>query len=366
MKIGFSNLRNNLYIVLKPKFRKSIFRTFQNKFDTVNSCTKEIDCLTSSFYCYKNGEKSIPIYILKQIFQRCNVNNSKINKNISKIKTFSGIEIKIKLPIKSNSEFANLIGHLLADGHVDKSYRISYANKSEILINRFEQIVKNNFYYDIKAQKRLHLKSDTYEIRYPAIIGSLLQSFGIIQGNKTVIEFDIPKWIKNGNKDTKTSFLRAIFDDESWIRNKSITISFAKRREEQKSLIRFLLSIRKLLEEFDIKTNRILKHGSYKGKVVLGFSITGYSNLYNFHKFIGFDSERKRLQVLNEIKSYKRKVFRKGEGIELITKLLNGGKEIDIYTLSKKLGKHPETIKYHLKNLNHKRELKRGSPSLVK
>lgn len=46
-----------------------------------------------------------------------------------------------------------------------------------------------------------------------------------------------------------------------------------------------------------------------------------------------------------------KRVFRIGEGRKMILRAIKGSKKIDINFLSKKLRKHTDTIRYHLRNI---------------
>jgi len=201
MKFDFTNLPDNLYVELKPKFRKYLFKKLGRNVNKISCYPNDLGCLISSFYNYRNGKTFIPIKILRQIIHKCNLKNHSINNQISRVKIFKGTPVKLKLPIEANSELATIVGHLLGDGHMDKSGRISYVNKRPELIKNFTQILRKYFESENRAIKRI--KSNAYEIRFPAVIGVILKPFGIIQGSKTLKEYDIPKWIKNGNNEIK-------------------------------------------------------------------------------------------------------------------------------------------------------------------
>jgi len=310
--IDFNNLPDNLLIKLKDKFRKELFKEFYSKFNNIEECTNYLDCLISSFYKYKHQHYFIPVKTVRKMIQICNICNistKKINESILFIKKRNGTPIRIRLPFYPSPELSNIIGHVFGDGHIDNGGRVSYTNKEKRLIEKFKNNIEKTFGIKTPYERTKGKNKDCFEIRYPSVIGELLILCGAVKGNKTKTKFDVPKWIKHGEKNIKILFIRALFDDESTVsKRKSIRINLTKDIAKINSLVKFFQSIKYMLSKLGIKSNKILVSRdtmTQKRRRKLLFFITGYENLILFFEIIGFDHPLKTKKLRNQLFTYR-------------------------------------------------------------
>ena len=168
------------------------------------------------------------------------------------------------------------------------------------------KIFKNEIYFDQRPKNE-----DCISLHYPSAVGEILGRVGSIKGNRIIKEFDIPSWIKEGDKEIKSAFLRSLYDDEGCVSGGRISINMSKIENKKTSLVLLLDSFKKLLCDLDIETSRLflgyIRTNKNKTRSInLGFLVCSYYNIENFYKNIGFghDKKQKRLKLL--LNSYKR------------------------------------------------------------
>jgi len=215
------------------------------------------------------------------------------------------------LPLLPSIELASIAADLTGDGHLRRGL-IQFISKEKYKVRKFKKVAEQIF--DIKGKIRI---SPTYQSTYECLIGGnfpykCLVFAGVPVGNKTNNEFLIPKWIIDGNKKIKSSYVRHLFDCEGTVKfqrkNNRIIIAFCmfKKIELKNNLIEFFNQIRKILSEFGIKITHPYSSGYNKRKdgstsVGVYFEIQGNkSNLNstkNFAKFIGFEDKAKKKKL---------------------------------------------------------------------
>lgn len=261
--------------------------------------------------------------------------------------------IFIKLPIFYTKYLAQILGHSFGDGCAHLSYFV-YANNEQVLINKFMDGI--NKIFGFKIPFKLRKDNNCKIIVYNSIISKILNLVGGVLGNKVNKEFDVPYWIKNGDNKIKSSFIRALFDDESHVnkKNKLITISFVKNKKYECSLKMFLISIKDILNDFSIKINGPCHTKDYeyenKLKTLWTIRISGYNNLLLYNQKIGFLHPKKRNDLNYILISYKRRHYQWGEIKKLILSLLLKSPKTT-GQIAKILNRHIETIRIHLNNL---------------
>ena len=148
-------------------------------------------------------------------------------------------------------------------------------------------------------------KDDGWEIEFPTNVGKLLSLAGAPLGEKVELDFVIPSWVRNGDLEIKSKFLRALFDDEAYVdvEGKTIVFGMSKKEELLDSLKKFLNGLRELLNEFKIETNPLRKPQlNESGTYQIYFSLKNYlQNIVNFREKIGFTDVEKSKKLLNII-----------------------------------------------------------------
>lgn len=254
--------------------------------------------------------RSIPLSKLTKIKDLSGISWRFIEKNAISLKCgFAGGEAVIKFPLKIEKEIGSIIGNILGDGSIDKKYQqVFYSNSEKELLKEFSKNMEevfgtcpriwmqktSTFEGQTRWEKRLKEINELKEGRncglfYPSICGVLLNiifdDFSIGKNKK------ITDTLKKTNREFKSGFLQAFFDDESTIGNKSIRV-FQDRKD-------ILENIRNFLIEFGIQTREVKRY--IKGdKQRYYLDIHRKSNLIKFKDRIGFNSSKK-MNKLEEI-----------------------------------------------------------------
>lgn len=306
-------------LILSKSFREKLFLTCKQKFGSYEKITKYISkCIRkrlerNSVSRWKKENKAVPLFVVKELIKIYNsisiikIETNELERNVIALsvkKSIFGGSGKYlynpKFPIKWNPQLANLIGHMIADGSAKKSNMFTYANKRKELINEVLHdiwstfgnvdcaVARENRKYKQDLHERLY---KIYIVRIPAIIGVIIKKFCKKFGSKTAV---VPKVIWTSNIETKSSFLRALFDDEGsvYIKEKKIKIKLANKK--------LIKQIKKLLKQLSIESGKI-----QKDKKSYLINICGFRDLKTFSELIGFTHKIKRKKLDLLLNSYK-------------------------------------------------------------
>jgi len=133
--------------------------------------------------------------------------------NFLKLKSYNGKKV-ISLPLYLNQEFAEFIGYVIGDGHIDKKY-IEITNEDNEIIQRIKELSKSvfNITPSIKKDKRT---KNLYQIRLCSeTLVEIFKIFGLTPGKKGK-KLEIPKQIMKSNNEVVRSFIKAYFDCDSY------------------------------------------------------------------------------------------------------------------------------------------------------
>ncbi|MBU3957869.1 MAG: hypothetical protein KKB25_02250, partial [Nanoarchaeota archaeon] len=220
---------------------------------------------------------------------------------------------------------AKILGYLMGDGIVyfsdGKGYIHAYGKRND-LEKMKEDIEKIGFTASLYERNRKHkietqygireFNSETCELHVSSTsFAKLLVELGMPLGIKTDVDFCVPDWIMNSKRWIKRLFLAGLFGAEL---SKPKTHSktgfyspiFSQNKNNDKGR-KFFIQLMHLLEEFDVKTNKISERGEYKNKIGktkrLRLIISAdEDNLLNLWQKIGFEYNEKR-RKLSEIAS---------------------------------------------------------------
>lgn len=260
---------------------------------------------------------------------------------------------KIKIPFEPSPELASLIGHALGDGHIAKT-TFDYTNKNKGLIEEVEAHCKNLF----QIKGRIIYRRDAYEIFFPLVVAKLLFLCGAPKGRKTTQQIHLPNWIVYGSHEIKSSFLRALFDDEGWVgvTPGNFTIGFAQNKKED--LIgnhrKYMEQIKSMVQEFGIKTSGIFKIPQKNNSIQLGFKIIGRGNIERFLHGIGFTHKEKQDKASKILISYKQIQYSKKEAKTKVLETLQTYGPLRSGHLGVLLNRDQKTIWKHLHKLVEK------------
>jgi hypothetical protein len=170
---------------------------------------------------YKNG-KRLRISDLKKILAllKCDY---EINYVYPKLK-----KKPILIPRNTETkEICRIIGHILGDGCIDKSFTVRYKNTKKELIKSFENDMMKVFGEGSKNDERVgnstYSKTDAFEIRFSNVCGKTLHNmFGQFAYRKN--EKYIPRKIFEYPDELKLCLLSAFIDDEGSVLQRRIAI----------------------------------------------------------------------------------------------------------------------------------------------
>ena len=212
--------------------------------------------------------------------------------------------------------FAKLIGFICGDGHLN--YEISKIRESKYPSSQFvaEEIDLEKIKIDLKSISIItgakpKILSNTDKVKNlrisVSILNRLLIALGSPLGDKILLDFSIPKWIIDGDKNIKRAFLSTYFGNESsqcrvHYKNKrdlkNISISIDKIVELKDSAFNFYKQIKSILEnDFEISVSNITQKNRKKprkkdGKLTCTTNLSINNNRENLIKFllnIGFN-----------------------------------------------------------------------------
>jgi len=306
--IGMRDLPDNLGVKLEDSFRKEIFDMAISIVCSVRKLSELLNCDRTAIWQWKTGKILIKISLLKKLSDLTKVPLKKVENKIIGIrcKRVDGNDfIRIKFPIFSSPELASIIGHAMADGNITKR-QFSFFNQRRELVDEVITNVRIAFRADVTPRE--FEKEGGWEIEFPTNISLLVSLSGAPLGKKVSKPFDVPNWIKEGDNKIKSSFLRALFDDEGWIKIKFIKstsstqrmigINMSKNEKFIDSHKQFFENIRKLLQDLKINSSNVSKMGKTKNGINLGIIISNVTNLNIFLKKIGFTNIPKKQKLI--------------------------------------------------------------------
>jgi len=346
--------------LIEDKFRLKLFKRTLEKEGMIKNLAEKLNCYRNSIRIMRTGQtKFIKWQIIKKLIEIAGISEEKLEPLVLAIKGgTSGKITKVKFPIVESPELALLVAKGMGDGTIEKDkFRFSFWNKEEALIKEVCVYVEKAIG---KTRATINKTKDgRIQAKFCPFIAFILHKAGAPIGNKTLQDFDIPDWIKNGSREIKASFIRGLFDDEGSVindrknRSRGITICLGKTFDKQDSLENFLNSLKKILLEFEINSSRIRKQSNYKDKekrekIMIEFTIRGKKNLENFLNKIGFSHPQKYLKLKEAVKSFVDIHKSKRVILEIVQ---NSTKPLSTTDVSNLTGINRKLVLFHLNEL---------------
>lgn len=119
-------------------------------------------------------------------------------------------------PIEASPKLAGIVADIMGDGHLqgDPKWRIDFTSKYIYELKRFEKEIKFLFSVDGKIRKCTSNRYKTYNLAINSSpIARILFLCGVPAGQKVLIPFKIPNWVKD-NKECFRIFCRRLFSCE--------------------------------------------------------------------------------------------------------------------------------------------------------
>ena len=191
-----------------------------------------------------------------------------------------------------------IIAKISGDGHLGKR-QIMYFNTCPVLINEFKTDIKKEF-GEVRMSEGQMNSGTPYVAVYGKEIVKILTDILPCYKSSSII---IPKSIIQADENIIKTYIRTFYDDEgcSCLRLNRNTNEWKRNITLSSNSKPILLQIKKILETFGMKTNKIIKnHNSSKRDKSFLLSITGKENFIKFQKKINFKHPRK-IKMLNLI-----------------------------------------------------------------
>jgi len=217
-------------------------------------------------------------------------------------------------PLYPSETLAGIVADITADGHIGKCL-VQFIAKNERDLYFFQNRISKIF----GVRGKIRTSPSNPSVKECLIgcnsISKILRLCGAPYGAKVMQEFEVPKWILNGSRGVKTSYLKRLFDCEGSViqQRKRVRMVFKmhKRNELLENHEKYLNQLRGMLAEFNVKTTKPYRVGYTLRKdgiktIGLAFEILGTrktpDSVISYHKHIGFDNRRKKERLNNYIK----------------------------------------------------------------
>jgi len=343
--------KEKFFISIRPKFNKKIITNLISKYGSLQNASHKINVSFVSLYNWRKTNQ-YPLSYLVFILKNLKYNTyTKLNENIINLR--SGFNLKSngggistpiypKLPIKLSKELVRIISHTFGDGclsntksHLD----LTYYNQCRALREQFKQDM-NKVFGKIKFKDGIN--KTTPFVRVPTPIPLLLLTKIKNFNSKTC---RVPNFIKNSQAYIKKEFLKSFFDDEGHVKYKPPS----RRIELALCNKPFLLDVKKLLEEFNIKTTKVY-YKKLRGFDVYTIYIRNFHHLKSFYKFINFNHPIKLNKLKKIMKNPGRKHYTRAEVKDKILRSLEN-KDLTSSELMKELDRKRVTVHLWLSRL---------------
>jgi len=199
-----------------------------------------------------------------------------------------------KNAFKIDKDLAFISAFLTADGHIYKDLKGFYFSSRDLkILKQIEKKIKNKF-----ELKGLYREGNGHGVSYKFLvfnkpIALFLVKLGIPPGDKMLVPFDVPKWIKK-DKELSREYLKILFYCEGSKsyhskNTEAIRINFNKTEDLLKDAERFMKSIKNLLKKFGIETtniwisqgNRRIKDNKLTKQIRFGIKANSFNKFIN-------------------------------------------------------------------------------------
>ncbi len=216
------------------------------------------------------------------------------------------------LPLKLDSNISKLISYITFDGHLASDLtNLFLSSKDKAFLTGFARFLEEKFGLIGRFEECEEGYSKTHKYRvFNKPFCRLLELAGAPKGNKSINEFDVPKWVMK-NKRYSKAYLKTAFDCEGSIWRDSngyprIRFKIHKSERILSNGEKFMMSLKCMLSLFGIETTEIWTLKGYeKGDVKtkgLCFSIKTKS-FKTFLKHINFTIKEKRKRMKKAVSS---------------------------------------------------------------
>jgi len=218
---------NDIRIKLPRDIHTKFFEDCIKVFGSVRNYERHLKVNFGTAREWKNKYLFIPLWAIKNTIKYIEWNWNFIEKNILSYKGIntSSPVVNPILPIKESPELLELITHMLSDGCISKGTPF-YTNSSTALIENFGNLLRKCF-GDIN-EKIYMLKTGDYYCTTSKVVYELINHFYHIKFGS--LRGCLPNEIFTLPEDFSYNVIKALVDDEGFIRENRITVSMKNKK----------------------------------------------------------------------------------------------------------------------------------------
>ena len=345
--INWYDLYEGHLVTLNVDFQKKIFNEAVKKAGNYSKLGEILSVNRKTISNCSKGNCSSKIKTLIKIVNYIKLPYQTLNKEIQEI---TGLKPNLPFDL-SSKEGAEIRAAFISDGHIDKS-STGMSQYCALEIKLHERLIElcKQVFGDFNTST--YFNSGSNVTKFPSIIGNALEFGGVPRGNKTLLNFFIPKDILLGNIEIQSSYLRRVFDDEGDVcfdrsgkravrLTRSVCVEDLGVEIPLEKWVRFnnpisfkhnlLLGEQLLLLRLGIDA-RLYAEGIYKNKegkftAKWRIQIGQQDHLKKFSKIINFSLKEKKDKLNNILSSYKFRKLSNGQGkaesFKFIQKIFN-------------------------------------------
>jgi len=217
----------NIRIKLPRDIHIKFFKDCINVFGSVRNYERHLNVNYGTAREWKNKFLFIPLWAIKNTIRYIEWNWNFIEKSIISYKginTSSPVDNPI-LSVKESPELLELIAHLLSDGCISKGTPF-YTNSSARLIENFGSLLKKCF--GTVNEKVYRLNTGDYYCTTSKVVYEFINHFYHVKFGS--LRGCLPKEIFTLPENFSYSVIKALVDDEGFIRENRITVSMKNRK----------------------------------------------------------------------------------------------------------------------------------------
>jgi len=172
---------------------------------------------------------------------------------------------------KYTLELVRIVASLTGDGHLRGDLKeFLFSSKYFTPLEKFNDDVKKQFGISYsKIERAYNSFGEGYQYRYfNTNISKFLYSIGTPKGDKVITSFDVPSWIKEDKKFMK-EYIKLLFFCEGYKskdKKPKIAFAMAKAKKLLKEGIKYMVSLKKILENLGIEITTICSNKAKKRK----------------------------------------------------------------------------------------------------
>lgn len=314
-KMGITRMGIN-YLLPSVEKKGFIKRTVNKNIHSFTASSRKPLILRNHMDIRRSIEKEFNIKISYSAVRKSDLllDRGRVDRVLGELKRKKLLDVTYN-DIEKVGVLARLCGFMLGDGHIVRNnIRLHFSGNREAL-----RIVQKDLstldYKNYSNIKSVTLRNKIGEREFEGTSTSftldsrtlslLLQYFGVPAGDKTIVSFKVPPFIKNGTKFVKREFIRALFgcdaDKPNFKGMNFAALSLRQNKSDflKQNILDYYAELSNILSEFDVDSYvNVWNKGEIRRKddvSVLTFSLIvrpNNENLFRYFSRIGYVYEK--------------------------------------------------------------------------